>query len=92
MQGLGNLRGIYVAAQRFIFGLLIGALGLPILFCVLIAVGRLLVGMGDLAGSEVVSRISLALFIVWVADLIGLVVVQAIQSLGGPNRPPDDVE
>jgi len=92
MQGLGNLRGMYVAAQRFILGLLVGALGLPILLCVLIAVGRLLVGMGDLAGSEVVNRIGLALFILWVADLIGLVVVQAIQSLGGPNRPPDELE
>jgi len=73
-------------------GLLVGALGLPILLCVLMAVGRLLVGMGDLPGAEVVNRISLALFILWVADLIGLVVVQAIQSLGGPNQPPDDAE
>jgi hypothetical protein len=83
---------IYVAAPRFILALLIGALGLPILVCVLIAVGQLLVGMRDLAGAEVVSRLSLALFILWVADLIGLVVVQAIHSLAGRDRPPDDLE
>jgi hypothetical protein len=81
-----------LAAQRFTLGLLVGALGLPILLCVLMAVGRLLAGMGDLPGAEVANRISLALFVLWVADLIGLVVVQAIQSLGGPNQPPDDVE
>lgn len=92
MQGLGNLREICLAVQRFILGLLIGALGLPILLCVLMAVGRILAGMGDLQGSEVVNRIGLALFIFWAADLVGLVVVQAIQSLGGPNPPNEDTE
>lgn len=81
-----------VAAQRFILGLLIGALGLPILLCVLIAMGRLLAAMGDLPGAGAVDRLSLGLFILWIADLIGLVVVQAIQSLGGPNQPPNDME
>lgn len=81
-----------MAAQRFILALLVGALGLPILLCVLMAVGRLLVGMGDLQGSDAVNRIGLGLFIIWVADLIGLVVVQGIISLGGQDRPPDDLE
>ncbi|HEX3997321.1 MAG TPA: hypothetical protein VHX65_02110 [Pirellulales bacterium] len=81
-----------MAAQRFTLTLLVGALGLPILLCVLMAVGRLLIGMGDLQGSEVVNRIGLGLFVLWVADLIGLVVVQAILSLGGPGQPPDDIE
>lgn len=81
-----------MAAQRFILGLLIGALGLPILLCVLIAMGRLLAAMGDLPGAGAVDRLSLGLFILWIADLIGLVVVQAIQSLGGPNQPPNDME
>lgn len=79
-------------AHRFTLALLVGALGLPILLCVLMGVGRLLVGMGDAAGSEVVGRLMLAFFVVWLTDLIGLVVLQAIQSLGGSNRPPDDVE
>jgi len=56
------------------------------------AVGRLLLGMGDAVGSEVVNRIGLGLFVVWVADLVGLVVVQAIQSLAGQDRPPEDRE
>lgn len=78
--------------QRLVIGLLIGALGLPILLCVVFAVARLLDGMQDAAGATALGRVGLGLFILWVADLIGLVVVQAIQSLGGGNRPPDDVE
>ena len=78
--------------QRFLVGLLIGALGLPILLCVVFAVARLLEGMQDVAGATALGRIGLGLFIVWIADLIGLVVLQGIQSLGGPRRPPDDVE
>ena len=78
--------------QRLVVGLLIGALGLPILLCVVFAVARLLEGMQDVPGATALGRVGLGLFILWVADLIGLVVVQAIQSLGGANRPPDDVE
>ncbi|HEV2973188.1 MAG TPA: hypothetical protein VGY55_24695 [Pirellulales bacterium] len=78
--------------QRLIVGLLVGALGLPILLCVLFAVGRLLDGMQDAVGAAALSRIGLGFFVLWIVDLVGLVVVQAIQSAGRPNRPPDDSE
>ena len=81
-----------MAARRFILALLVGALGLPILLCVLMAVGRLLLGMGDAQGAQVVNWIGLGLFVLWVADLVGLVIVQAIQMLAGQNRPPDELE
>jgi hypothetical protein len=81
-----------LAAARFILVLLIVAVGLPILLCVLMAVGRLLAGMGDAAGAEVVSRIALGLFIVWLADLVGLVVVQAVVTLVGQDHGPDELE
>ncbi len=69
-----------------------GAVGLPILLCVLFAVAKLLEGMKDLDGAAVVERIGLGLFILWIVDLVALVIVQGLQSLAAPNRPPDDVE
>ena len=78
--------------RHLLVGLLIGALGLPILLCVLFAVGKLLEGMNDAAGATALEWVGLGLFILWAVDLIGLVIVQAIQSAGGPNRPPDDVQ
>jgi hypothetical protein len=80
-----------VLLRHFLVGLLIGALGLPILLCVMFAVGKLLEGMNDVAGATALERVGLGLFILWAVDLIGLVIVQAIQS-AGPNRPPDDVQ
>jgi hypothetical protein len=81
-----------VLLRHLLVGLLIGALGLPILLCVLFAVSKLLEGMNDVAGATALERVALGLFILWAVDLIGLVIVQAVQSAGGPNRPPDDVQ
>jgi hypothetical protein len=81
-----------VLLRHLLVGLLMGALSLPILLCVLFAVGKLLEGMNDAAGGAVLERVGLGLFVLWIVDLIGLVIVQAIQSAGGPNHPPDDVQ
>lgn len=78
--------------QRLVVALLLAALGLPILLCVVFAVAKLLEGMQDAVGAVALERVALGLFILWIADLIGLVIVQAIHSLGGPGRPPDEVE
>ncbi len=77
--------------QRILITLLIGALGLPILLCVLFVVAWLLEGMQDVEGAKALGRVAMGFFILWAVDLVGLVVVQAAQSLGGPN-PPRDVE
>lgn len=92
MQSLGNLSEIFVPLKHLTVGLLMGAVGLPIFLCVLFAVAKLLEGMKDLDGATAVERVGLGLFILWVVDLVGLVILMGIQSLGGPNRPPDDVE
>jgi hypothetical protein len=89
---LGIWENFSVPLQRILVALLVGALGLPILMCVLFALGRLLAAMQDAVGADAVGRISLALYVLWAADLIGLVVVQAVLSLNGPQKPPDDVE
>lgn len=60
---------------------------LPIILCVVLGVAALLDAMGDTAGGGVLHRIALAGGILWVVDLIGLVLVLAINTLRGPNEP-----
>lgn len=72
--------------QRAIVGLIIGALGLPIVLCVLYALGRLLEAMQDHVGMAILDRLALVLFALWVIDLVGLIVISAINSLGSPPR------
>ena len=72
--------------QRAIAWLTVGALGLPIALCVLYVLSRLLGAMQDQAGAEVLSRIGLALFVLWLINLIALLITLAINSL---RTPPD---
>lgn len=72
--------------QRAVVGLIVGALGLPIVLCVLYALGRLLETMQDHVGAAILDRMALVLFALWGIDLVALIVVSAINSLGGP--PP----
>jgi hypothetical protein len=75
-----------VIPLRAVVWLIVGALGLPIALCVLFGLARLLETMQDQAGAFFLGRVSLALAVIWVIDLIALVVIQAINSLGGPPR------
>ncbi len=79
-------------SPRAVVWLIVGALGLPIALCVVMGLARLLEAMQDQVGAICLERISLALAIVWVVDLIALVVIQAINSLGGPpaDRTPKE--
>jgi hypothetical protein len=76
--------------QRAIVWLLVAALGLPIAMCVLYALARLLEAMKDEAGASALGYVNLALLALWIIDLVALVVVQAVNSLGGP--PPEQRE
>lgn len=66
--------------------LLVGALMLPVAISILFGLGRLLSAMGDTAGGSVLGWIALAAGILWSLDLIGLVLVQAINSLGNNDE------
>lgn len=66
--------------------LLVGALMLPVAISILFGLGRLLSAMGDAAGGSVLGWIALAAGVVWSLDLIGLVLVQAINSLGNNDE------
>ena len=67
--------------QRMIFGLLVAALGLPIVICVTIGLASLLSAMSDLAGAAVLYRVCLVLAVGWVTCLVGLLIALAIKSL-----------
>ena len=66
--------------------LLVGALMLPVATSILFGLGKLLTAMGDSSGGTVLGWIALAAGVVWSLDLICLVLVQAINSLGSENR------
>lgn len=66
--------------------LLVGALMLPVAISILFGLGRLLTAMGDSSGGTVLGWIGLAAGVLWSLDLIGLILVQAINSLGSEDR------
>jgi hypothetical protein len=67
--------------------LLAGGALFPIAVCVIFGIGAMLTAMGDASGGAVLSRISLALAIFWVLDLIALVLAQGLNFLfGGHNH------
>lgn len=69
--------------------LLVGALMLPVAISLLFGLGRLLAAMGDSVGGAVLDWIALAAGILWSLDLVGLILVQAINSLAGSDGPRD---
>lgn len=69
--------------------LLVAALVLPIILVLLLATGRLLAALGDAAAATVLDRIALAAGLIWVANLVGLVIVQGI--LTAEHAARDDV-
>ena len=73
--------------RRIIFPLVLTAILLPIAVCVVLGVAALLGGMGDATGEGVLHWIALAGAILWIIDLVCLVLLLAIASLCGPDRP-----
>jgi hypothetical protein len=67
--------------------LLVVAVLLPVGVCVILALAALLQAMGDVVGARVIAYVAWALGAAWLIDLIGLVVLLAVQSLlDGPDR------
>lgn len=62
------------------------ALVLPIVCCVLIAVGALLHAMDDGAGAAVVNRLALASGVLWLVDLVVLLLLVAVRALYEPRE------
>jgi hypothetical protein len=80
-----------VIPRPFLAALVGSALLFPIVACVLAGFGRLLAGMGDVAGAVVADRLALAIGVLWIIDLIVLVIAAGVQSLDR-GLPPDERE
>jgi len=68
--------------------LVILACALPAIMAVVLAVGRLLAAMEDMAGAAVLDRIGLAIGVIWAVNLVGLVVLMAVHILNAST--PDE--
>ncbi|MCE9546493.1 MAG: hypothetical protein K8T25_13385 [Planctomycetia bacterium] len=66
--------------------MLLAAVVLPIAIAVVYGAAALLGAMRDDAAAVVLSRVALCLGLAWILDLVLLVIVLGIQSLGG-NSP-----
>ena len=75
--------------DRILARLIVGALALPVTLCVLFALGKLLEAMQDFAGADVLNRVNLGLFVLWAINLVALLIVSAINTLG--RRPPGEM-
>ena len=75
--------------RRAILLLIAAALVLPIVICVILAVGSVLAAMDDTPGYVVLRRIALAGGILWAIDLICLLVVLALNVLADDQEPQD---
>jgi hypothetical protein len=77
-------------ARCVVLALVTGALLLPIAICVLAGVGALLGALGDSSGAFVLGRTALGVSIFWAIDLIGLIIVLAINSLSRDDTTSEE--
>jgi hypothetical protein len=68
-----------------------GFIFLPMATLVLLAVGRVLLAMGDAQGGHVVQRFALAAAVVWVLNVVAVVLVLGLRGMQPPpRRPPEE--
>ena len=68
-------------SRKLIVSLTFAALALPVVLVVMGATAVLLSSMGDELGANVLGYVALALGILWLANLVLLIVAQAIRSV-----------
>jgi hypothetical protein len=73
--------------------LLLGlALGLPLLQTLLFWVAGLLRAMGDAAAATFLGRVNVAVGVVWLAVLVGLVVLLAMKAVNESGGAQDELD
>ncbi len=76
-------------ALKLLLGL---ALGLPLLQTLLFWVAGLLGAMGDEAAATFLGRLSIAVGVLWLAALVGLVVLLAMKAVNEPAGSQDELD
>ncbi len=69
-------------STKVLLALIFAGIVLPITICVVLALALLLAAMGDALGGLVLRYVALAGGIVWFVVLVGLILIQAIDTLG----------
>jgi len=91
MRSLGkSFREFIVVSRRFLRILVVVAVLLPIALCVVAGTGQLLAGLGDEWGAVALGRLSLALGIGWVLNLVFLLLALGLEHAAHPDDPADN--
>ena len=77
------------SALKLLLGL---ALGLPLLQTLLIWVAGLLAAMGDEAAATFLGRVNVIVGVLWLASLVGLVVLLAMKAVNEPAPSGDEID
>ena len=71
--------------SKVLLALTVAGLVLPIMICIVLTLAPLLAAMDDDKGARVLRYVALIGGVAWIMVLVGLVMVQAIHSLGGSD-------
>jgi hypothetical protein len=77
------------SALKLLLGL---ALGLPLLQTLLFWVAGLLGAMGDAAAANFLGRMNVGVGVLWLAALVGLVVLLAMKAVNEPAGSQDELD
>jgi hypothetical protein len=76
-------------ALKLLLGL---ALGLPLLQTLLFWVAGLLGAMGDAAAATFLGRMNVGVGVLWLASIVGLVVLLAMKAVNEPAGSQDELD
>jgi|HubBroStandDraft_6_1064221.scaffolds.fasta_scaffold385689_2 hypothetical protein len=87
---MGHMQRKTVFAKTLLL-LVVAGLLLPATICIVVALASLLSSMGDVTGGKALRYVALAGGVVWVADLVAIVLVQAlVQIFDALDRPDEE--
>jgi hypothetical protein len=67
--------------RKFLVGLLLTGLLLPVVVVILLALAKLLAALGDLSGTACVQRVMMGAGVVWCIDLAFLLLALGVNAL-----------